>query len=139
MLLCYLRVHFHQLVSPPVFHVTHIPKGNLIYIPWVMDCTHKESVYLGENVTYIYARGAAATHSAGSDSPTNSNRSPPRTHAISSTQQLGQQQQRSLHQHRDLPCDEPLPAEEESLPTAIATYSVIATSTAIATCSAIAT
>ena len=29
LLLCYLRVPFHQLASPPGFHVTHIPKGNL--------------------------------------------------------------------------------------------------------------
>ena len=30
--LCYLRVPFHQLASPPGFHVTHIPKGNLVYV-----------------------------------------------------------------------------------------------------------
>ena len=27
---CYLRVPFHQLASPPGFHVAHIPKGNLV-------------------------------------------------------------------------------------------------------------
>ena len=32
LLLFYLRVSFHQLVSPPGFHVTHIPKGSLVYI-----------------------------------------------------------------------------------------------------------
>ena len=31
LLLCYLRVSFHQLASPPGFHVAHIPKGNLAY------------------------------------------------------------------------------------------------------------
>ena len=31
LLLCYLRVPFHQLASPPAFHVTHIPKGNVEY------------------------------------------------------------------------------------------------------------
>ena len=30
LLLCYRRVPFHQLASPPGFHVTHIPKGNLV-------------------------------------------------------------------------------------------------------------
>ena len=30
LLLCYLRVPFHQLASSPGFHVTHIPKGNLV-------------------------------------------------------------------------------------------------------------
>ena len=29
---CYLRVPFHQLASPPGFHVEHIPKGNLILL-----------------------------------------------------------------------------------------------------------
>ena len=28
----YLRVRFHQLASPPGFHVTHLLKGNLVYI-----------------------------------------------------------------------------------------------------------
>ena len=32
LLLCYLCVLFHQLASPPGFLVTHIPKGNLVYI-----------------------------------------------------------------------------------------------------------
>ena len=32
LLLCYLRVPFHELASPPEFHFAHIPKGNLIYI-----------------------------------------------------------------------------------------------------------
>ena len=32
LLLCYLRVDFHQLASPPGFHVAHIPKGNLVLL-----------------------------------------------------------------------------------------------------------
>ena len=31
LLLCHLRVLFHELASPPGFHFAHIPKGNLIY------------------------------------------------------------------------------------------------------------
>ena len=30
--LCYFRVSFHQLPSPPEFQVTHMPKGNFVYI-----------------------------------------------------------------------------------------------------------
>ena len=32
LLLCCLRVLFHQLASPPGFNVAHIPKGNLVHI-----------------------------------------------------------------------------------------------------------
>ena len=35
LLLCYLHVPFHQLASPPGFRVTHIPKGNLVYIQYL--------------------------------------------------------------------------------------------------------
>ena len=31
LLLCFLCVPLHQLASPPGFHVTHIPEGNLVY------------------------------------------------------------------------------------------------------------
>ena len=34
LLLYYLRVPF-QLASPPGFHITHIPKGNLVYIIYI--------------------------------------------------------------------------------------------------------
>ena len=32
LVLCYLRVSFHQLASPPGFNVSHNLKGNLVYI-----------------------------------------------------------------------------------------------------------
>ena len=36
LLLCYLRVDFHQLASPPGFHVAHIPMGNLVYMSYLV-------------------------------------------------------------------------------------------------------
>ena len=32
LLLCCLRIPFHQLASPPGFQVAHIPKGNLVLL-----------------------------------------------------------------------------------------------------------
>ena len=37
LVLCYLRVPFHKLASPPGFHFVHIPKGNLVlYLYYIL-------------------------------------------------------------------------------------------------------
>ena len=44
LLLRYLRVPFHQLASPPGFHVTHIPKENLISAGAYGSFTYREQL-----------------------------------------------------------------------------------------------
>ena len=51
LLLCFLRVPL-QLASPPGFHVTHIPKGNLVLL-----CTKYKCVFLHFGIFSIPAVG----------------------------------------------------------------------------------
>ena len=47
LLLCYLRAPF-QLASPPGFHVTPIPKGNLVIYEVVFFCRENGLVYTSQ-------------------------------------------------------------------------------------------
>ena len=50
LLLCYVRVLFHQLASPPGFLVTHIPKGSLVYVYMLCFISLMMSSYLFEMI-----------------------------------------------------------------------------------------